>query len=281
MSKHGVPSSYQANRLDRDVLGVGPLRTDLFGLVNQGQLIVNYLGHGSTYIWGQTGELLTTADIPANWSTTGSRLPFVVAMNCLNGFFQGIYGEESLAETLLRASGGGAVAVWASSSLTEAEPQGLMNDELFRLVFNGSQATLGDAVTAAKGAVADIDVRRSWVFFGDPAMSSRTCPSSPIRPRCCRRSRRRQSRSELRRGHVGWAVDVGDAEPVGSGDTIRRRHGDLDGDGRSAVDSDHGRFRHGERTLHGRPLGHRPAAERLGHRDRDRSPPPARRARRR
>ena len=63
-------------------------------------------------------------------------MPFVVAMNCLNGFFQGIYGEESLAETLLRANGG-AVAVWASSSLTEAEPQGLMNDELFRLVFNG------------------------------------------------------------------------------------------------------------------------------------------------
>ena len=78
------------NRLDRDVLGVGPLRDELFGLVNQGQLIVNYLGHGSTYVWGNPGQLLGTADIPANWSTTGSRLAFVVAMNCLNGFFQGI-----------------------------------------------------------------------------------------------------------------------------------------------------------------------------------------------
>ncbi len=164
-----LPSSYVPHRLDRDVLGVSTLRSDLFGLVNQGQLIVNYLGHGSTYIWGKTGELLTTADVGSNWTTTGSRLPFVIAMNCLNGFFQGIYGEESLAETLLR-SGGGAVAVWASSSLTDAEPQGVMNDELFKVVFNGSQATLGDAVTAAKGAVANLDVRRSWVFFGDPAM---------------------------------------------------------------------------------------------------------------
>ncbi len=187
-----LPSSYQLNRLDRDVLGVGPLRDELFELVSQGQLIVNYLGHGSTYIWGNPGVLMTTADIPANWSTTGSRLPFVVAMNCLNGFFQGIYGEESLAETLLRANGGGAVAVWASSSLTEAAPQGVMNDELFRLVFNGSQATLGDAVTAAKQAVADIDVRRSWVFFGDPAMRLKdvpvvtdpppVVPPSPIKP---------------------------------------------------------------------------------------------------
>ena len=177
-----VPSNYQVNNLDRDVIGVGPLRTELFGLVNQGQLIVNYLGHGSSYIWGQTGELLTTADIPANWSTTGSRLPFVVAMNCLNGFFQGIYGEESLAETLVRASGGGAVAVWASSSLTEAGPQGLMNDELFRLVFDRSQATLGDAVRAAKGAVVDVDVRRSWVFFGDPAMRLKDVPVSTDPP---------------------------------------------------------------------------------------------------
>ncbi len=51
-----------------------------------------------------------------------------------------------------------------------------MNDELFRLVFNSSQATLGDAVTAAKQAVADIDVRRSWVFFGDPAMRLKDVP---------------------------------------------------------------------------------------------------------
>ena len=170
-----LPASYDAHRLDRDVLGVAPLRSDLFGLVNQGQLIVNYLGHGSTYIWGTTGELLTTTDVGSNWTATGSRLPFVVAMNCLNGFFQGIYGEESLAETLVR-NAGGAVAVWASSSLTDAEPQGVMNDELYRLVFNRSQATLGDAVTAAKSAVANLDVRRSWVFFGDPAMRLKGVP---------------------------------------------------------------------------------------------------------
>jgi hypothetical protein len=109
-------------------------------------------------------------------------------MNCLNGFFQDVYVEESLAETLLRADRG-AVAVWASSSLTEAEPQGVMNSELLRLVFNRSQATLGDAVIAAKRAVADVDVRRSWIFFGDRRCASRMCPSSrsPNRPSSPRR----------------------------------------------------------------------------------------------
>ena len=148
----------------------------MFGLVNQGQLIVNYLGHGSSYIWGKTGELLTTADIPANWSTTGSRLPFVVAMNCLNGFFQGIYGEESLAETLVRANGGGAVAVWASSSLTEAGAAG--TDER-RAVQAGVRRVAGDARRCGdggQGREADVDVRRSWVFFGDPAMKLKDVP---------------------------------------------------------------------------------------------------------
>jgi hypothetical protein len=98
-------------------------------------------------------------------------------MNCLNGFFQGIYGEESLAETLMR-NGGGAVAVWASSSLTEAEPQAVMNDELFRLLFSTTGA-VGDAVRLAKSAVPSSDVRRSWVFFGDPAMRLKGLPIEP------------------------------------------------------------------------------------------------------
>lgn len=171
-----VPSGFQINRLDRDVIGAPAVRTGLFDAVSQGQLIINYLGHGSTYIWGQSGELLSTADVPSNWAPTAARLPFVVAMNCLNGYFHGIYGEESIAETLLR--GGGAVAVWASSSLTEAEPQGAMNDELFRLVFH-TQGTLGDAVTAAKSGTTSADVRRSWIFFGDPATRLKGLPVAP------------------------------------------------------------------------------------------------------
>ena len=174
-----VPASFTTHKLYRDDIGVGPLRTALFSRVTEGQLIVNYLGHGSSYIWGKTGELLSRADIGTNWTTTGSRLPFVVAMNCLNGFFQSTEDEESLAETLLRANGG-AVAVWASSSLTEAEPQGVMNDELFRLLFTpGAQGTLGDAVAAAKSGVLSSDVRRSWIFFGDPAMRLKGLPVAP------------------------------------------------------------------------------------------------------
>jgi len=176
-----LPVDYLKTALDSDTLGAASVRAGLFDLVGQGQLIVNYLGHGSEGIWGSSGDLMETGDIGSNWLASGARLPFVVAMNCLNGFFQDIYAEGSMAETLMRADGG-AVAVWASSSLTDAEPQGQLNDELYRLIFGQGTPTLGDAIVAAKQAITDGDVRRSWTFFGDPAMRLKDTPDGSVPP---------------------------------------------------------------------------------------------------
>ena len=108
--------------------------------------------------------------------TNATRLPLVVAMNCLNGLFNGIYGEDSLAEALQRAPNGGAVAVWASSSATGETTQSAVDQELFRLIFSGTYATVGEAVAVAKRVVANQDLRRSWIFFGDPAMRLNGAP---------------------------------------------------------------------------------------------------------
>ena len=62
-------------------------------------------------------------DAAATSLTNGSQLPVFLIMNCLNGFFQDVY-TESLAESLLLAKNGGAVAVWASSGLNQANPAG-------------------------------------------------------------------------------------------------------------------------------------------------------------
>jgi hypothetical protein len=88
-------------------------------------------------------------------------------MTCFNGMFHDVY-TESLSEALLKAKGGGAVAVWASSGLTEPEAQAMMNRELIRVLFNGESITFGEAVKRAKASTADPDVRRTWIFFGDP-----------------------------------------------------------------------------------------------------------------
>jgi hypothetical protein len=164
-----VPSDYTVNALG---VSTPASNADVMANWNSGQAIVNFVGHGSQELWGSS--LLERADAAA--LTNGSRLPFVVAMNCLNGFFQGLYPEESLAESLVRAPNGGAVAVWASSALTSPAWQAAMNRELFKKMFDGTTHTAGEAVAAAKRIVGDPDVSRSWIFFGDPVTRLKGMP---------------------------------------------------------------------------------------------------------
>jgi hypothetical protein len=80
-----------------------------------------------------------------------------------------------LAEALVKAERGGAVAVWASSGLTYADGQARMNQEFYRLLFGESRRvlTLGEMMRQAKAAIQDPDIRRSWILLGDPSMRIR------------------------------------------------------------------------------------------------------------
>jgi hypothetical protein len=137
---------------------------ELLSGINQGPLLVNFIGHGSIESW--RGSLLTLED--AESLINGFRLPFFVNMTCLNGYFQYPY-SETLAEALMKASGGGAIAIWTSSGLTEPDKQAVMNKELIKLLFNNREpVTLGEATAKAKSSVSDQDIRRTWILFGDP-----------------------------------------------------------------------------------------------------------------
>jgi len=136
---------------------------ELLNGINQGALLVNFIGHGSVESW--RGSLLTLED--ADSLINGLRLPFFVNMTCLNGFFQNPYGE-TLAEALMKAKGGGAIAIWTSSGLTEPDKQAVMNKELIKLLFGRESITLGEATAKAKASVPDQDIRRTWILFGDP-----------------------------------------------------------------------------------------------------------------
>jgi hypothetical protein len=133
--------------------------------INSGKLLVNYIGHGSVEIW--SGDDLLD-DSKASSLSNGTRLPLFLIMNCLNGFFHDVY-TESLAEALLLSKNGGAVAVWASSGLTQPEPQVQMDKSVVRLLV-GQRLSLGDAVMKAKSTITDMDARRTYILFGDPLL---------------------------------------------------------------------------------------------------------------
>ena len=160
-----LPEGVEVSRVNRRGQDAATVRSQIVAGVNAGPLLVNWMGHGSIDVW--TGEgLLRGADAPA--LTNGSRLPLFVMMTCLNGYYAGT-GLDSLAESMLKAEGGGAYAVWASTGMTEPFAQAAANRELYRIIFSEGGGRLGDVVRRAKYATADRDVRRTWVFFGDPS----------------------------------------------------------------------------------------------------------------
>jgi uncharacterized repeat protein (TIGR01451 family) len=164
-----LPGGMTATRVDAQTTDHDTARAQLLGALNSGSLLVNYLGHGSVDVWSGT-SLLNGADVSS--LTNGTQTPFVVSMECLNGFFHDVY-QTSMAESFLLAANGGAAAVWASSGLTEPEPQFVMDELLMQYLFSTEPATIGEATNAAKAGASDIDVRRTWNLFGDPSMRLR------------------------------------------------------------------------------------------------------------
>jgi hypothetical protein len=159
-------------------VGVDTARQNLLAAINNGQVLVNYNGHGSVEIW--SGSDLFD-DSMASSLSNGDKLPLFVMMNCLNGFFHDVF-TESLATALMLAPNGGAAAVWASSGLTQPGPQFQMNQTLVKTLFSQPGMALGDAVLAAKAGISDQDVRKTFILFGDPLIHLKTPQSSLSMP---------------------------------------------------------------------------------------------------
>ena len=161
-----IPGNLRVEQINRGQVGDVTAKSRLIDAITRGQKVVNYMGHGSVNLW--SGSLLTNED--AGNLTNGERLPLFVMMTCLNGYFHDP-ALDSLAESLLKAENGGAVAVWTSTGMTLPADQLVLNEQLYQLLFgSGNGMTLGEATARAKAAVTDVDIRRTWVLLGDPTM---------------------------------------------------------------------------------------------------------------
>ena len=172
-----LQSSLTVNKILADGQDPEATRQQILAALNDGSLIVNYSGHGSTEQWSFANLL---DDNAAGSLTNGQRLPVYLLMDCLNGFFQDVY-TQSLAEALMLSPNGGAVAVWASSGFTDAQPQAFLNQSLLATLSQTRNLSLGAAILAAKTGVTDADVRRTWILFGDPAMRLQFATPPPTR----------------------------------------------------------------------------------------------------
>jgi hypothetical protein len=171
-----LPSSLQPAEIFADGMDPSVVQQQILAALNSGPLLVNYSGHGSVEQWSFADFLDNSS--AANL-TNGDQLSVYLLMDCLNGFFHDVY-STSLAETLLLAPNGGAVAVWASSGFTNQPPQASMNQALLQILKTNPSMPIAAAIVQAKTGVSDNDVRRTWIFFGDPAMLLQLSPSASM-----------------------------------------------------------------------------------------------------
>jgi hypothetical protein len=167
-----LPQTLSVTQVNRRDNPTDQVKSEIISGINTGPLLVNFAGHGSSDVWTGAG-ILNVADAAS--LTNGNRLPVFLMMTCLNGRFQDP-NRESLAEALMKSENGGAVAVWASSGLTAPDPQSVMDQQFIRLIFSDATAqspTLGDAVRGAKASTNNLDLRQTWILFGDPTMRIR------------------------------------------------------------------------------------------------------------
>ena len=148
----------------------GGFKPAIISAIDSNPLIVNYTGHGAVADWAN--NMFSSGDVEG---LTNTSYPFVVALNCLNGYF--VIADEqplpSIAEAFLLARDKGALAVFGASSWGYLSDHDSLARELYNIVFS-EDITLGEAVTKAKaeaykkGEIMD-DVVQTFIFFGDPA----------------------------------------------------------------------------------------------------------------
>lgn len=164
-----LPRGVEARRISAAASGATGSRDALLGGIADGAAVVTYVGHGGLQTWG--GEsYLQSQDAPL---LANARLPVVVAVNCLNGFFDHP-SVDSLAEALLLADGQGAAAMWTSSAITRNGGHRELALAFQQTFWREPDLRLGDAVNRALAHVAWRDDAReligSFVLLGDPAL---------------------------------------------------------------------------------------------------------------
>ncbi len=174
-----LPTAATTHLLEVDVANPEATRVELLRLLNAGARLFNYVGHGSLSQLSPYG-LLRSVDIGG---LANAELPTVlIAASCLVGQFS-VPGHDSLAENLLLAANGGAVAVIAAVAPTYNSANLFFNRQLLLAFDDSAHVTLGEAfLTAARAERNGSYASDVYTLLGDPAMGCRLFTLAPADP---------------------------------------------------------------------------------------------------
>lgn len=152
--------------------GVESAGDQIAAQISQGYSLVAYFGHGSLNQWGKD-RLFDVEHVSA--LSNPARLPVVLNLTCLTGLFAHPK-VSSLAEAMLGAPLGGAVALIAPTSLTLPTDQSTLSAPLARGLLSATPLTLGELLLQAQrqvptGSAGALDVLHTYILLGDPALT--------------------------------------------------------------------------------------------------------------
>lgn len=146
------------------------LRSALLVRFNYGASLITFHGHSSWHQWA-VESLFHLNDIASLYNQ--QRLPVVLEMTCFTGFFH--HPEyPTLDESLVRRSGGGAIAAWGSTGLGISTGHARLQAGFLQAIFDQGETNLGAAVLAGKTTLyatgSNLDLLDTMTLFGDPAL---------------------------------------------------------------------------------------------------------------
>lgn len=137
--------------------------------IDQGSLIINFIGHGNEKVWTHEHILNLSEDLPQ--LNNGQRQAFWIAATCNFGRFDNP-NFQSFAEQLVTTAKRGAIAAFSTCRLAEPFANVSLNRTLYRFLFNQSNTTvrLGDAVMLAKNSTGNSKNDQLFHLLGDPTL---------------------------------------------------------------------------------------------------------------
>ena len=167
-----VPSPVSVERIYLSQLGMPETKTQILNAFSRGSLLLNYFGHGSVGTWSKS-SILTRDDISS--LNPPARLPFVLTMSCINGYFvEPSASQSALAEVLVRPEATGAIAMFSGSGEALPSPLFPMARQFYSALFEHGITACGALTTSSLFALFNHysyydDHIRFHMLFGDPA----------------------------------------------------------------------------------------------------------------
>jgi hypothetical protein len=149
-------------------------RAALVNSLNQGQLILNYVGHAAVPTWSAREPIWSVGRGDLDLLQPNTRLPVSLPWTCWEGYFVKP-GEHSLSEMMLRLPDKGIVAAFAPLGLDVAIGHDFMTARFYATLFRTTnpELRLGPLMHQAKLGLVGTSYTRmiyTYMLHGDPAM---------------------------------------------------------------------------------------------------------------